>query len=82
LDSDRKLTLALVKLVEVIGEAAYQTSGETCRALPHIPREDIVDMRHRLVHAYFDIYLDILWQTVQENLPPLEQIRSEVLSGE
>jgi uncharacterized protein with HEPN domain len=39
-------------------------------------------MRHRLVHAYFDINLDVLWQTVQEDLPPLEQILSEVLSEE
>jgi len=34
-------------------------------------RDDIVGMRHRLVHAYFDINLDILWQTVQEDLPGL-----------
>ena len=54
LDNDRKLTLALVKDLEIIGEAAYQITEETRRALPEIPWEDIIGMRHRLVHAYFD----------------------------
>lgn len=73
LDDDRKLVLALVKAIEIIGEAAYQTSPATRAQLPHIPWEDIIGMRHRLVHAYFDINLDILWQTVQADLPPLVQ---------
>ncbi len=80
LDGDRKLTLALVKDVEIIGEAAYQVAEDARRILPDIPWDDIVGMRHRLVHAYFDINLDILWKTVQEDLPPLVQILSDALS--
>jgi len=38
---------------------------------PQIPWAEIIGMRHRLVHAYFDINLDVLWQTVQANLPSL-----------
>lgn len=68
---DRQLVLALVKEVEIIGEAAFRVSHETREHLPEIPWEDIIGMRHRLVHAYFDINLDILWQTVQQDLPPL-----------
>jgi uncharacterized protein with HEPN domain len=79
LDHDRKLTLALIKDVEIIGEAAYQISDETRRLLPDIPWDDIVGMRHRLVHAYFDINLDILWNTVQEDLPPLISLLQQVL---
>jgi uncharacterized protein with HEPN domain len=71
LNSDRKLVLALVKDIEIIGEAAYQISPATRNRLPDIPWDDIIGMRHRLVHAYFDINLDILWKTVQEDLPPL-----------
>lgn len=71
LDSDRQLVLSLVKDVEIIGEAAYQVSSGTRDALPEIPWEDIIGMRHRLVHAYFDINLNILWKTVQEDLPYL-----------
>lgn len=82
LDGDRKLTLALVKDVEIIGEAAYQVAEDARLNLPEIPWDDIVGMRHRLVHAYFDINLDILWKTVQEDLPPLVQILSAALGEE
>jgi len=82
LDGDRKLTLALVKDVEIIGEAAYQVAEDARLNLPEIAWDDIVGMRHRLVHAYFDINLDILWKTVQEDLPPLVQILSAALGEE
>ena len=71
LDSDRQLVLALVKAIEIIGEAAFQTSENTRAQFPEIPWEDIVGMRHRLVHAYFDINLDVLWKTVQDDMAPL-----------
>ena len=71
LNHDRKLVLALIKAIEIIGEAAFQVSQDARDQLPGIPWEDIVGMRHRLVHAYFDINLDILWRTVQDDLPPL-----------
>lgn len=71
LDSDRMLVMALVKEVEIIGEAAYRISAATQEQLPDVPWEDIIGMCHRLVHAYFDINLDILWETVQNDLPPL-----------
>lgn len=81
LDEDRKLVLALVKDIEIIGEAAYQVSQTTRDQLPNILWNDIIGMRHRLVHAYFDINLGILWHTVQDDLPALigdlEQIIEE-----
>ncbi len=71
LNSDRQLVLALVKEIEILGEAAYQMTPEARVQTPQIPWDDIIGMRHRLVHAYFDIDLDILWKTVQEDLLPL-----------
>ena len=71
LNKDSMLVLALIKDIEVVGEAAYQISTVTREELPDIPWDDIIGMRHRLVHAYFDINLDILWQTVQHDLPAL-----------
>ena len=71
LDSDRQLVLALVKEVEIVGEAATQVTEPTRQGLPEIPWERIVGMRNRLVHAYFDINLDIVWKTVQGDLPEL-----------
>ncbi|MCF6191542.1 MAG: DUF86 domain-containing protein [Candidatus Hydrothermae bacterium] len=79
LDHDRMLVLALMKAIEIIGEAAYQVTQETRQSLPEIPWEDIMGMRHRLVHAYFDINLDILWATVQEDLPALLDILRKAL---
>ena len=58
LDTDRKLVLSLVRLVEVIGEASGQVSKELQAAHPEIPWPAIVGMRNRLIHAYFDIDLD------------------------
>lgn len=71
LDHDRQLVFALVKAIEIIGEAAYRTSPAGRAKVPELPWEDMVAMRHRLVHAYFDIDLDILWKTTQDDIPPL-----------
>ena len=71
--------LALVKAIEIIGEAAFQTSENTRGQLPEIPWDDIVGMRHRLVHAYFDINRDILWKTVQSDMTPLISRLEQVL---
>lgn len=79
LDSDRMLVLALVKDLEIIGEAAHQVSEETRAQLPGLPWADIIGMRHRLVHAYFEINPEILWQTVEQDLPPLVAALEEAL---
>lgn len=79
LEGDRKLVLALVKDIEIVGEAANQISEPARLSFDQIPWEQIVGMRNRLVHAYFDINLDILWRTVQEDLPGLiTQIESVI----
>jgi uncharacterized protein with HEPN domain len=82
LENDRKLVFALLKAVEVIGEAASQVSKDTRKTLPLIPWPDIIGMRHRLIHAYFDINLDILWNTIVKDLPPLIRVLEEILDGQ
>jgi uncharacterized protein with HEPN domain len=73
--ADRMLLLALVKEIEIIGEAASRVSSETRAELPSIPWSDIVAMRNRLIHAYFEVDLSIVWATLTSNLPLLiEQI--------
>ena len=79
LDLDRMLVLSLVKEIEIIGEAANQVSETTRGLTPAIPWVDIIGMRNRLVHAYFDINLEILWKTVQDDLPPLIAALEDVL---
>ena len=73
--------LALVKDIEILGEAAYQVTPDTRGQAPRIPWDDIIGMRHRLVHAYFDIDLDILWKTAKEDLPPLITELERVTQG-
>jgi uncharacterized protein with HEPN domain len=71
LEADRMLLLSLVKSVEIIGEAASRISPEARAECPGISWPDIIAMRNRLIHAYFDIDRDIVWRTVSEELPPL-----------
>ncbi len=70
-DTDRQLALALAKCIEIVGEAASRVSKQRREQLPQIPWPSIINMRNRLIHAYSDIDLDVLWQTVIEDLPPL-----------
>ncbi len=71
LQTDRALALAVVKSIEIFGEAANKVSGELRSRSPEIPWADIIAMRNRLIHSYFDVNLDIVWQTVTEELPPV-----------
>ena len=81
LDASRMLALSLVKSVEIIGEAASRVSPEGRAQCNEIPWPDIIAMRNRLIHAYFDINLDIVWHTVTEELPPLVTELKKVLSS-
>jgi uncharacterized protein with HEPN domain len=83
LDNDRMLTLSIVKSVELIGEAATRISKEGRDTHPEIPWTDIVAMRNRLIHVYFDIDLDRVWDTVTDDLPPLiSALKKMVVSEE
>ena len=65
------LALSLIKEIEIIGEAASRVSPELKLTLQSIPWADIVGMRNRLIHAYFEVDFDILWDTVSAALDPL-----------
>jgi len=68
---DRMRQLAVIKSIEVIGEAASQISKEFRELHSALPWREIVGMRHRLVHGYFEIDLSRVWQTVCDDLPKL-----------
>ena len=76
------LVLSLTKDVEIIGEAAYRVSESTRSSVPTIPWADVIGMRHRLIHAYFEVNLDVLWQTVVGDLPELISSIESVLPPE
>jgi uncharacterized protein with HEPN domain len=71
LDRNRMLVLAIVKDVEIAGEAAGKVSAEAREELSGIAWAQIVAMRNRLIHAYFDVDLDVVWDTVSIELPGL-----------
>ena len=62
---------AILKAIEIIGEAAARVSADTKEAHPEIPWPEIIGMRNRLVHAYFEVNLERVWQTVQQDVPRL-----------
>lgn len=76
LETIKMLSRAIVRDVEVVGEAASRVSPETQPQCPGIPWAAVVGMRNRLVHGYFDIDLDRVWDTVTIDLPTLvEELR-------
>ncbi len=81
LDRDRKLVLALVKSIEIVGEAASKVSRELKTESPQIPWIDIAAMRNRLIHGYFDVNLDIVWQTVTQELRQLLEAMQKLMSA-
>jgi uncharacterized protein with HEPN domain len=71
LDHDKMLLFAIVRAIEIIGEAAGKITEETRRNHPTIPWQAIVGMRNRLIHGYFDIDTDIVWKTATAEIPSL-----------
>jgi uncharacterized protein with HEPN domain len=70
-DRDRIRQLALTHLIEIIGEAARKVSAGGRAAMPTVPWSDIMGMRHRIVHDYWNVNTDRVWYTAVEDLPPL-----------
>lgn len=71
LDSNRQLNLSLVRLLEIVGEAAGRVPPAERAHHPDIPWTEIVGLRNRLIHGYDSVDFDILWQIVNDDLPPL-----------
>jgi uncharacterized protein with HEPN domain len=81
LDTDRMLLFALVRAIEVIGEAASKVSPEIRDTAPAVPWAQITGMRNRLVHAYFDINPNVLWRTAREEVPSLLPLLRALVTG-
>ena len=69
IESERTLNLSLVRLIEIVGEAANRVSPVGRTRYPGILWAQIIGMRNRLIHGYDNIDFDILYQTVTEDLP-------------
>ena len=82
LSSDRMLVLSLIKSIEIIGEAASTVTEEFCKRYPGAPWRDMVSMRNRLIHVYFDVDLDRVWDTITDDLPALIAELETILTKE
>lgn len=71
IETERMLLLSLVRLIEIIGEAASRVSAELRAHHSNLPWKAIIGMRHQVIHGYDNIDYDILYQTIQEDLPAL-----------
>jgi uncharacterized protein with HEPN domain len=82
LDTDRMLSLSLVRLLEIIGEAARGVSPQLRKKYPDIPWKQMTGIRDRLIHGYFDVDMEIVWKTVKEDIPPLINQLAELMDEE
>jgi uncharacterized protein with HEPN domain len=71
LDTDRKLNLSLVRLLEIVCEAAARVPAEERKLYSDIPWPEVIGLRNRLIHGYDSVDYDILWKIVCDDLPPL-----------
>ena len=81
LSRDRMFFLALLKEIEIIGEAATKISVETREALPAVPWPAIKGLRNRLIHVYAEVDTRVIWSTLTISLPNLVRELEEALAG-
>jgi len=76
---DDKTVFAVVRALEIIGEAAKNIPDDIRKNYPLIPWKDMAGMRDKVIHEYFGIKLSIVWRAVKEEIPPLKPIFEKIL---
>jgi uncharacterized protein with HEPN domain len=71
LDHNRLLLNGIVRELEILGEAASQVTQNVREQYPQLPWREMIGLRNRLIHAYFDVNNSAIWLVVKESLPPL-----------
>ena len=70
-NSSQLVQSAVIREFQVLGDAARLLSDQTRKQYPQTPWGQIAGLRNRLVHEYFDVHLDVVWHTIQNDIPPL-----------
>jgi uncharacterized protein with HEPN domain len=73
---------AVIRALEVLGEAAGRVSRDSCAALPDLPWREMTGLRHRLIHGYAEVRLDLVWHVATERLGPLVAMLEALLPPE
>jgi len=76
---DDKTVFAVIRALEIIGEAVKNIPDDVRKSYPEIPWRDIAGMRDKVIHGYFGVRLDIVWNTVKEELPSLKPTFEKIL---
>lgn len=76
---DKKTVNAVIRSLEVLGEAAGKIPDDLREEAAEIPWEKIIGMRNKLIHEYFGVDLEIVWTVIKEELPPLIQHLNKLL---
>jgi uncharacterized protein with HEPN domain len=79
--ADDKTASAVVRKLEIIGEATKQVSSDIRHKHPELPWGEMAGMRDRLIHAYFGVDYRLVWRTVKERIPQLKPVLKEILGG-
>jgi len=78
---DRKTCDAVVRCIEIIGEATKNVPDEIRKRYPSIPWRDMAGMRDKCIHGYFTVDFEAVWLVVKEEIPKLKPLIKEVLKG-
>ncbi len=76
---DDKTVFAVVRALEIIGEAVKNIPDDIRKNYPEIPWKDMAGMRNKVIHEYFGVKLSIVWRAVKEEIPPLKPIFEKIL---
>lgn len=69
---DDKTVFAVLRALEIIGEAAKKVPPSVRKQAPDIPWREMAGIRDKLIHEYFGVNLEVIWKTIEEDLPPLK----------
>lgn len=71
--NDKKTIDAVIRNIEIIGEAASKIPKKEREKIQQIPWKEVVAMRNKVVHEYFDVNVPIVWETIQADIPTLKK---------
>ena len=79
LDDNRLLLNGIVRELEILGEAASKVTPTTREQFSHLPWREMIGLRNRLIHAYFDVNNQAIWLVIKDSLPPLVEQLEQIL---